>query len=151
MNCEREWEKKGTRNSELTYFVKPVKPFCWKKKKTGRSYCCTIVQSHASRNSNSSSCSIDRQLFELFVYEKLLSEFQLGRPCGCSIDISLIRAVSRKIVRRSLQGSHNPRLSWQRTRTKKETSLEAIGQAKYKVTLFTYCKLGWVLFDERFC
>ena len=103
-----------------------------------------------ARNSNGSSCSIDLQLFELFVYEKLLSEFQLGRPCGCSIDISLIRAVSRKIVRRSLQGSHNPRLSWQRTRTKKETSLEAIGQEKYKVTLFT-CRLGWVLSDERFC
>ena len=90
-----------------------------------------------ARNSNGSSCSIDLQLFELFVYEKLLSEFQLGRPCGCSIDISLIRAVSRKIVRRSRQGSHNPRLSWQRTRTKKETSLEAIGQEKYKITLPT--------------
>ena len=115
-----------------------------------RSYCCTIVWWLASRNSNGSSSSIDRQLFELFVYEKLLSEFQLGRPCGSSIDISLIRAVSRKIVRRSLQGSHNPRLSWQRTRTKKETSLEAIGQEKYKVTLFTYW-LGWVISDERFC
>ena len=97
-----------------------------------RSYYCAIVRFLDSSNSNSSSCSID-----LFVYEKLLSEFQLGRPCGCSIDISLIRAVSRKIVRRSRQGSHNPRLSWQRTRTKKETSLEAIGQEKYKVTLPT--------------